>query len=512
MDNIFTKWKKEEGATSKSVETLFRVMADGTMKVASIEDFKGEKGDCGDCGDKGEDGDDGKGIESAKVSDNGYLYLTYTDGTNEKVGYVKGDKGDKGDTVIVEKEVIIKETSDGKDGRGIEDGLINEDGELVFKFTDGTEKNFGRVVGKDGEYTVINNTGGGVLGITIKEDGVAVGHNLSSINFTGTGVDSVAKDGAGNVTVTISGGGGGGSGDVVGPASATDNAIARFDTTTGKLIQNSAATIADTTGAIVAGPYRTGTLSYSDTDILATFQSSVNSYNQVVIQNTNSGALANTNLIMANNLSTASTNYVQYGITGSNYTPVGVIGANEAFLSTVGVELSVGTATANGLKLGTNGVEALTISSAQAIALPRLTTNGVLVTSGGAGAVSVSTNLLISTIGFTIGGNGSAITTGKVTGFFTIPYAGTITGWSIVADTGTATVQTWKIATGTAKPTAANSISTAGVQLTTGTAIRSTTVTDFTTTTVTANDIFAFNIPAISGATELTFNLQITRT
>lgn len=39
--------------------------------------------------------------------------------------------------------------------------------------------------------------------------------------------------------------GGGGSGDVVGPASSTDNAIARFDGTTGKLIQNSAVTIDD---------------------------------------------------------------------------------------------------------------------------------------------------------------------------------------------------------------------------------------------------------------------------
>jgi hypothetical protein len=37
----------------------------------------------------------------------------------------------------------------------------------------------------------------------------------------------------------------GGSGDVVGPASATDNAVARFDLTTGKLIQNSAVTIGD---------------------------------------------------------------------------------------------------------------------------------------------------------------------------------------------------------------------------------------------------------------------------
>jgi hypothetical protein len=35
-------------------------------------------------------------------------------------------------------------------------------------------------------------------------------------------------------------------GDVVGPASATDNAIARFDNTTGKLIQNSVVTIGDT--------------------------------------------------------------------------------------------------------------------------------------------------------------------------------------------------------------------------------------------------------------------------
>lgn len=37
-----------------------------------------------------------------------------------------------------------------------------------------------------------------------------------------------------------------GTGDVVGPASATDNAICRFDSTTGKLVQNSSVTIDDT--------------------------------------------------------------------------------------------------------------------------------------------------------------------------------------------------------------------------------------------------------------------------
>ena len=42
-----------------------------------------------------------------------------------------------------------------------------------------------------------------------------------------------------------------GSGDVVGPASSTDNAIARFDSTTGKLLQNSVVTVGDT--GVVAG-------------------------------------------------------------------------------------------------------------------------------------------------------------------------------------------------------------------------------------------------------------------
>jgi hypothetical protein len=41
-------------------------------------------------------------------------------------------------------------------------------------------------------------------------------------------------------------GGGGGSGDVVGPATATDNALVRYDGTTGKLVQNSTATLNDT--------------------------------------------------------------------------------------------------------------------------------------------------------------------------------------------------------------------------------------------------------------------------
>lgn len=46
---------------------------------------------------------------------------------------------------------------------------------------------------------------------------------------------------------------GGGTGDVVGPASSTDNAIARYDLTTGKLIQDSGITIADGASGTLAG-------------------------------------------------------------------------------------------------------------------------------------------------------------------------------------------------------------------------------------------------------------------
>ena len=48
---------------------------------------------------------------------------------------------------------------------------------------------------------------------------------------------------------------------IAGPSVATDNAVARFDGTTGKILQNSAVTIADTTGDITGGKYNGLTIS-----------------------------------------------------------------------------------------------------------------------------------------------------------------------------------------------------------------------------------------------------------
>lgn len=73
----------------------------------------------------------------------------------------------------------------------------------------------------------------------------------------GTSGQALITDGSGVLSWTSITPGGG---DVTGPASSTDNAVARFDGTTGKIIQNSAVTIADTTGDITGGAYNKVTI------------------------------------------------------------------------------------------------------------------------------------------------------------------------------------------------------------------------------------------------------------
>jgi len=86
-------------------------------------------------------------------------------------------------------------------------------------------------------YVIINATSGG-FGVKIVGAGPTTGITV----LANTQV-MVAWNGS-DFVVTASG-------DLVGPASSTDNAITRFDSTTGKLVQNSSVTVADN-GAITA--------------------------------------------------------------------------------------------------------------------------------------------------------------------------------------------------------------------------------------------------------------------
>ena len=145
-------------------------------------------------------------------------------------------------TDVIEKRVLTikdgRDGSSGSDGRNGRDGKPGRDGVNGKQGTPGTP-------GKDGTD--------GVDGVSVTD---------ASIDFDGSLVISLSSGQQINVGEVVppelerqlvelrQGGGGaaGSSGDVTGPAASTDNAIVRFDGTTGKVVQNSVVTIADTTG------------------------------------------------------------------------------------------------------------------------------------------------------------------------------------------------------------------------------------------------------------------------
>ncbi len=99
-----------------------------------------------------------------------------------------------------------------------------------------------------------------------------------------------------------------------------------------------------------------------------------------------------------------------------------------------------------------------------------------------------------------------------VTEYLTIPYGCTINNWVITGDS-TATIKLWRVADGgTAIPTVANTISTSGFQLTTGTRIHSTNISDLSSTAISAYDTFGVNLFAYGGSTgHIEFTLGCTR-
>ena len=123
----------------------------------------------------------------------------------------------------------------------------------------------------------------------------------------------------------------------------------------------------------------------------------------------------------------------------------------------------------------------------------------VTVNAGGGGSSAVPTPVV-----FYQGGTG--LSAGQVL-YGTASASCTIKSWSIQADNGTATVKVWKVASGSSNPTSANSINTSGVSLSSGNFVTSTTLTDFTTTTVSSGDLFGFDLFAVSGATQVVFTL-----
>jgi hypothetical protein len=144
---------------------------------------------------------------------------------------------------------------DGQDGVSVTNVFLDFDNSLVIELSNGRQINAGEVLPPDiaDRLKIIINqgaSGGGGGGASLPDQSGNAGKFLTT-------------DGT-----NASWGTPAGSGDVVGPSSATDNAVARFDATTGKLIQNSVVTISDT-GA-VSGVTSMGVADYIDFDTTPT--------------------------------------------------------------------------------------------------------------------------------------------------------------------------------------------------------------------------------------------------
>lgn len=118
---------------------------------------------------------------------------------------------------------------------------------------------------------------------------------------------------------------------------------------------------------------------------------------------------------------------------------------------------------------------------------------------------------LTSCLYYVIDGGGSTITTG-IKGDLPVPFACTITEWTILGDqSGSIVIDIWKDSYGNYPPTGADTITaSAKPTVTTTTKNQSSTLTGWTTA-ISANDTLRFNVDSVTSFTRVTLELKVTR-
>lgn len=293
--------------------------------------------------------------------------------------------------------------------------------------------NTGSITNNKLEYDNITiNTGTGLSG----GGSVALSNGSSVLNLANTGVvainvsDGITKDYS-TGTVTI-----GSTATVL----STANTIALRDSNGGLNAADFTAT-RDTSVSTNHGPFNVSNLSYSDNGILASFSSSEIYYNQLIIQNTRNTISASANILVSNNIGTASTYYGEFGMNSSAWIGTGFNLANAVYLNSQSSELIIGTVAEKSVKILTNNTEAISIAST-GVATFAQTISGSITGNAGT-ANSVNHSLTAGTgITFNTGStyNGSAAITINATQY-TLPASNTTTlGGVIIPAVGTSAI------------------------------------------------------------------------
>lgn len=170
-------------------------------------------------------------------------------------------------------------------------------------------------------------------------------------------------------------------------------------------------------GALSQGAFAYGTLPYTDTNIFESFKTSVNSYVQSILHNSNGGAAASSDFVVGNDLGTATTFYGNFGINSSGFTGTGSLAlASATYVTATSGDLVFGTTTSNALHFLANNAatDAITISTANIATLnsPVLLTPtlGIVGSAVGALAFANATSGTI-TVKPTTGALGSSVLT-----------------------------------------------------------------------------------------------------
>lgn len=283
-----------------------------------------------------------------------------------------------------------------------------------------------------------------------------------------------------------------------------------------------------TAGAITPTSVNSVVLSGSSTPTLAvtgtTTVSGANTGDQTTVSG-NAGTattLATTRAIYGNNFdgSAALTQIIAstYGGTGNGFTKFSGAASSEKTFTLPNASANILTDNAlvtvpqGGIGIGTltaySPVFGGTTSTA-AVQSGTAGTAGQVLKSGGASAVGAYADD-IGVVGIAIDGAGSAITTG-VKGYVYCPFAGTISSATLIGDqTGSIVIDVWKLAFSTsALPTVSNTITASALPtISSAKAATDSTLTGWTTS-VSAGDVFGFNVNSCTTTTKANLILKI---
>jgi integrin beta 3 len=180
-EGVMRSLEQRADALFARVEERIATLRDGAPGEPGPQGLQGPPGNAGEKGEPGqpaEPGADGRGIDALEIDVQGNLVAKFSDGEEVNLGLVVGHdgadgkdgspgiqgppglpglQGEKGDTGKIgpqgERGLPGENGMDGapgRDGVGLAGAFINRSGELIVTLTDGSTRELGLIVGKDG--------------------------------------------------------------------------------------------------------------------------------------------------------------------------------------------------------------------------------------------------------------------------------------------------------------------------------------------------------------------------